>query len=173
MARLLAWVFLLTVLCSAGADAAAVCDQQQRGDKPQKTDAGQPPQANRFKWWSHPDSKKELGLTDKQSKKVDEIWETTAPKLRELWHELEKQEQALALTIKENTADVAIVSQQVEKVERLRAEHNATRTMMIYRMYLLLGPEQRVKVDAIRAKLEEERRQRQDAERKRQGKDKS
>ena len=63
-------------------------------------------------------------------------------------------------TIKENIADVAIVAQQVEKVEKLRAENNATRTVMIYRMHLLLTPEQRVKVDAMRARMDAERKSR-------------
>ena len=58
-------------------------------------------------------------------------------------------EESLAKMINENTADVAIVAQQVEKVEKLRAEQRAARTVMIYRMRLLLTPEQRVKVDAI------------------------
>ena len=49
---------------------------------------------------------------------------------------------------------MSIVAQQVEKVEKLRAENNATRTVMIYRMHLLLTPEQRVKVDAMRARME-------------------
>ena len=104
----------------------------------------------------------------KQSKKIDEVWEATAPKQREKWHEIEKLEEALAQTIKENTADVAIVAQQVEKVEKLRAENTAARTVMLYRMRLLLTPEQRVKVDEMRARMDAERKK-QEEERKRQG----
>jgi Spy/CpxP family protein refolding chaperone len=170
MARHFASFFLLTFLCSAGAHAAplSLCDQQ-RGDAP-KADASRQNDPPRFKWWLHPDTKKELRLTEQQSKKIDEIWEATAPKLRETWHELEKLEEALAKTIKESTADVAIVQQQVEKVEKLRADNTSTRMVMIYRMHLLLTPEQRAKVDAIRAKLEAERKQRQDEERKKENK---
>ena len=120
-----------------------------------KADEGPP----RWKWWLHPETRKELRLTDQQSKKINEVWESTAPKLREKWHELEKLEDALAKTIKAYTADVAIVAQQVEKVEKLRAENNATRTVMIYRMHLLLNPEQRVKVDEMRARMDAERKQ--------------
>jgi Spy/CpxP family protein refolding chaperone len=116
----------------------------------------------------HPESKKELGLTDKQSRKIDEIWESTAPKQREKYHELEKLEEALAALIKESTADEKTVAQQVERVEKLRAETSATRIVMIYKMYQLLTPEQRIKVDAIRARLDAERKQREE-ERRRQG----
>ncbi len=164
MSKHLAWVFLVTFLGSATATAAPVCEQQ-RGDAGKKPEASaaKAPEASqddgppRWKWWLHADSRKELSLSEKQSKKIDEVWESTAPKLREKWHDLEKLEEALAKTIKENIADVSIVAQQVEKVEKLRAENNATRTVMIYRMHLLLTPEQRVKVDAMRARADEER----------------
>ena len=166
MARHFAWVFLLTFLCSTGANAAPLspCDQQ-RGDA-QKPDASKPNDPPRFKWWLHPDTKKELRLTKQQSKQIDEIWEATAPKLRDKWHELQKLEDALDKTIKEGTADVSAVAQQVEKVERLRADNMSMRVVMIYKMYLLLTPEQRVKVDAIRAKLEAERKRREEEEKK-------
>jgi Spy/CpxP family protein refolding chaperone len=170
MARHFASILLLTLLCSSAPAAAALC-QQQRPEDPKKPQAdARPNDPPRFKWWLHPETRKELRLTEKQSKKIDEIWEATAPKLRETRHELERLEDALAKTIQENTADVATVTQQVERVERLRAENNAMRTVMIYRMHLLLTPEQRPKVDAIRAKLEEEWKQRQAEDRKRQGK---
>jgi Spy/CpxP family protein refolding chaperone len=163
MARLIALMFLVAFLAPAAATAAPLCDQQ-RGDgkKPesaQRSDGGQKPDDGppRWKWWLHPDTRKELRLTDQQSKKINEVWESTAPKLREKWHELEQLEDTLAKMMKEYTVDVSTVSQQVEKVEKLRAENNATRTTMIYRMHLLLNPEQRVKVDEMRARMEEER----------------
>jgi Spy/CpxP family protein refolding chaperone len=170
MTRYFASVFLLTLLGFAGAEGAAPCDQQ-RSDDPKKpqAQASAAEDIPRWKWWLHADSRKELKLTDQQSRKINEIWESTAPKQREKWHELERLEDALAQMIKDSTADVSTVSQQVEKVERLRAETNATRTVMIYRMHLLLTPEQREKVDAMRKRMEEERR-RQDDERKREGK---
>jgi Spy/CpxP family protein refolding chaperone len=169
MTRYFASVFLLTLLGFTGAEGASLCEQQ-RGDDPKKAQAQATPEdIPRWKWWLHADSRRELKLTEQQSRKINEIWESTAPKQREKWHELEKLEDALAQTIKDSTADVAAVSAQVEKVERLRAEANATRTVMIYRMHLLLTPEQREKVDAMRKRMEEERR-RQDEERKRQGK---
>jgi len=166
MTRLLSWMVLIAFLGSAGASAAPLCEQQ-RGDatKPEPARQEGPP---RWKWWLHADSRKELRLTDLQSKKIDEVWESTAPKQREKWQEIEQLEDTLARTIKENTADVAIVAQQVEKVEKLRAENTAARTVMLYRMRLLLTPEQRVKVDEMRARMDAERKKQED-ERKRQG----
>ncbi len=168
MSRHFAWVFLVAFLGSADAGAAGLCEQQ-RGDAKKPEAAGtQDEGPPRWKWWLHPETRKELRLSEQQSKKINEVWESTAPKLREKWHELEKLEDALAATIKAHTADVIIVAQQVEKVEKLRAENNATRTVMIYRMQLLLTPEQRVKVDEMRARIDADRK-RQEDERKRQG----
>ena len=170
MARQFAWIFLLTFLCSAGAGAApATLCEQQRGDAP-KADASRQNDPPRFKWWLNADTKKDLRLTEQQSKKIDEIWEATAPKLREKWHELEKLQDGLDQVIKAFTADVGTVSQQVERVERLRAEHNTLRMVMIYKMHLVLTPEQRVKVDALRAKMEADRK-RQEEEKKNRDKD--
>jgi len=183
MTRHCASVFLLAWLCSGVAFASPLCDHQQqqrpdatkdtqKKDEPKKTDgrsdsnrSDDPP---RWKWWLNADSKKELGLKESQAKQIDQIFEAAMPKQRERWHELEQLDEALTKIIKENTADVAIVTAQVEKVEKLRAEVTAARTVMIYRMHLLLTPEQRVKLDALRARLDEERKK-QDEERKRQG----
>lgn len=161
-------VVLIASLWSTGAAAAADCDQQ-RGEDQKKPQDSRPSDPPRLKWWLHPESRKELRLTDQQAREIDQIFESTMPKQREKWHELEKLQEALSLTIKENTADVAIVTKQVEKVEKLRAEHNVGRTIMIYRMHLVLTPEQRTKLDAIRTRLEAERK-RQEEERKKQGK---
>jgi Spy/CpxP family protein refolding chaperone len=168
MTRNFASVLLLALICPAGLGAAPLCEQQ-RSDDPKKTQTdARPDDPPRWKWWLHADSRRELRLSDQQSKKINEIWESTAPKHREKWHELERLEDALAQTIKESTADVATVAQQVQKVEQLRAEASSTRTVMIYRMHLLLTPEQRDKVDAMLKRMEEERKRR-DEERKRQG----
>ena len=172
MARSLAAVFLLTLLCSTGSQAATLCEHQRGADDKQKpqSDARQQDDPPRWKWWLHPDTRRELRLTDQQTKKINDIWDATAPKQREKYDELHKLEEALTKTIKENTADVAVVEQQVQKVERLRAETSTTRTMMIYRMHLQLTPEQREKVDAMLKRFEEERKRREE-ERKREKKD--
>jgi len=173
MARSVVAAFLLTLLCSAGSQAATPCEHQ-RGSDPEKqkppADARQQDDPPRWKWWLHPDTKRELRITDAQSKKINDIWNSTAPRQREKYDELHKLEEALAKTIKENTADVSVVEKQVEKVEKLRGETTTTRTMMIYRMHLELTPEQREKVDAIIKRFDEERKRR-DEERKREKKE--
>jgi Spy/CpxP family protein refolding chaperone len=72
----------------------------------------------------------------------------------------------LAKLTKEATADVATIAQHVDRIETLRAEMNKTRTIMLYRMNLLLNPEQRAKVKALYDKRDAERR-RNDSSRRR------
>jgi Spy/CpxP family protein refolding chaperone len=172
MTRHCACVFLLTFCCSVAAYAAPLGDCQhgdtQKGDAQKKPDAPNSQDPPRFKWWLQPDTRKDLKLTDQQVQKIDQIFEAFIPKQRERWHEIEKLDQALSTVINDSTAEVTVVAQQVEKLEKLRAEERTARAVMIYKIRLLLNPEQRVKVDAIRARMEEERR-RQDEERRRQG----
>ena len=48
---------------------------------------------------------------------------------------------------------------QVDMVENARSSLGRTRTLMIYRMHRILTPEQRVKMNALHDKWEEDRRQ--------------
>ena len=160
MARHLASVLVAGLLCG-GSAAAATLDGPQTGHDQQQPGARQ--QDNpRWKWWLNPESRREIGLTDQQSAQIDQIFESTVPQLRATWRELEQLEAALSQMIKENTADVATVTQQVERVENVRAEHNKLRTVMLYRINLHLSPEQRVKVEALRARRDENRRKQAD-----------
>ena len=120
---------------------------------------------DRWKWWLY--DRAELGITDKQSVEIDKIFESTMPQQRLKREELELMEAVLATLTTENKADVTTVAQQAEKVESLRAEMGKTRTVMLYRMNLLLSPEQRVKVKALIDKRNAERGKNSDSSRRR------
>ena len=115
--------------------------QQANADKPREG------RRDRWKWWLY--DRAELGITDKQSVEIDKIFESTMPQQRAKREELERLEAVLATMTTENKADVAAVEQQAEKVESLRADLGKTRTVMLYRINLLLSPEQRVKLKAL------------------------
>jgi len=134
--------------------AAESCDRgqpgQQRGAQADPQRNGQPDQGHqpRPKWWIDPQLRAQLGVTDQQSKAVDEVWQQTAPKLHDAWRRLDQLENALSQMI-QDAADEATVVAQIEKVESTRAELNKGRTLMLYRMYKVLTPEQRAKVKAM------------------------
>jgi Spy/CpxP family protein refolding chaperone len=118
--------------------------QQDRGQRP-RPDGKEG--RDRWKWWLY--DRAELGITDRQSADIDQVFESTMPAQRAKREELERLEAQLAVMTSENKADVATVQTQVDKVENLRAEMNKTRTIMLYRINLILNPEQRVKVKEL------------------------
>lgn len=113
---------------------------------------------NRWKWWINPESRKEIGVTDAQSAQIDQIFEAMFPAQRAKWRELQQLEPAVAKLLKERVADVATVTQQVERMEKLDAERRAIRTVMLYRMNLVLTPDQRLKLEAYYKRRDENRR---------------
>ena len=80
--------------------------------------------------------------------------------LHERERKLDKAEDELSRTIKEHKADIAVVSGQLDRVESARSQYNKTRVLMLYRMHLLLSPDQRAKLEAIRARNDQGRRDR-------------
>jgi Spy/CpxP family protein refolding chaperone len=171
MARLTVWLLALVVTCTsttsafaAGAsDAAARLSETDKAvqgskndgkDQPQPAAATRPPD-DRWKWWLY--DRAELGITDQQSRAINDIFESTIPGLRAARQELVRAEEELSRTIKEHTADIAVVSLQLDRVESARSQHNKMRTLMLYRIHALLTPEQRVKLEALRARQAEAR----------------
>jgi Spy/CpxP family protein refolding chaperone len=166
MARLTACILALFAALTAQPSSAFTCTPEpSAGGHHDRQQVGQQASADksrdnrerrdRWKWWLY--DRAELGITDKQSAEIDKIFESTMPQQRAKREELEKMEAVLQTMTTENKADVAVVAQQAEKVESLRAEMGKTRTVMLYRMNLLLSPDQRVKVKALIDKRNAER----------------
>jgi len=171
MARETTWVMALLLTCvvagngaTAGAHQARPVAAQNSGkDTKGKDGKDKPPtpdERERWKWWLY--DRTELGINDQQSASINAIFESTLPKLRETRQELDRAEDEMARIIKEHKADLAVVSGQLDRLESARSLHNKTRTLMLYRMHLLLSAEQRTKLEALRARREAERK---DAER--------
>jgi Spy/CpxP family protein refolding chaperone len=127
-------------------------DRQNRESRPQDP--------NRWKYWMNPEYRKELGITDAQSAQIEEIFQTLFPAQRANYREAEKLEPVLATMIKESTADVAAVKALVERVEKLHAERRTMRAVMLYKMGLVLRPDQRVKLEEFTKRREEANRKR-------------
>ena len=106
-----------------------------------------PVQAQRGKWWQDDRFRKELGLTDEQSARLETIFQKTQPGLRERMRSLDQAEDQLELLIE--TGDDATVMQHVGVVETARAELNKTRTMMLLRMRRALTADQWAKFTAL------------------------
>jgi Spy/CpxP family protein refolding chaperone len=117
------------------------------------------PGAQSFPWWKSEPFKKDLGLSADQAARIDRIWETTRPELRQEWDELSKLERKLSRLI-QNDADEAILSRQIDRVEGARANANKTRSLMLVQMMKVLTPDQRVRFKALHDRWQQERQQR-------------
>jgi Spy/CpxP family protein refolding chaperone len=175
MGRQTIWVLALLVTYAAAGSGTAVGAQQgrpsatQNGSKDSKdkdngrdnrdktAGPGKPDERERWKWWLY--DRSELGINDQQSTSINAIFESTLPKLRETRQELDKAEDEMSKIIKEHKADLAVVSGQLDRLESARSQHNKTRTLMLYRMHLLLSAEQRTKLAALRARRDADRKE--------------
>jgi Spy/CpxP family protein refolding chaperone len=155
MASRTAWILAAALVCASPVSAASLCDQTaplkpdpqgvSRGSDARAPEGrgsdGRGKDERRLPWWKSPDTKVELGISDKQSKEIDDIFQETVPGLRAAKEELDKLDEAVAKLIKEGTADIAVVNRQVGQAEQARANLTTKRTVMLYRMHRLLTPE--------------------------------
>jgi len=108
--------------------------------------SSQPP-PRRFAWWRSEQYQKNLGLTTDQVNRVEMLFQAVFPQLQKGRDELDRQEEALSTLIATGT-DESQVAHQVDKVEAIRAELNKKRTLLIFHMYQVLTPDQRVRLKA-------------------------
>ena len=174
MASRTAWVLAAALACAPPASATSLLCEQ--GPKPEqgargadgrgqdgrgadgKTGPEGKKEERRVPWWKAPETRAELGISDKQSKDIDDIFQATLPGLRAAKDALDTLDDAVAKLIKEGTADIGVVTRQVGQAEQARADLTTKRTVMLYRMHRLLTLEQRTKLDAMFARREAERR---------------
>jgi Spy/CpxP family protein refolding chaperone len=113
------------------------------------------PQPVAFPWWKSEPFKKELGLSVDQTARVDKIWESTRPELRQEWEELSRLEEKFSRLLRAD-ADEATLSRQIDRVETARANANKTRSLMLVQMLKALTPDQRSRFNALYARWQQE-----------------
>ena len=107
--------------------------------------------AQSFAWWKSEQFQKEVGLTSDQCARIDNVFQTALPRLRQGKEELDKQETELSRLIETN-AEEALVSKQVDRVEAIRASLNKTRTLLLLHERQVLTPDQLVRFKAAHDK---------------------
>jgi Spy/CpxP family protein refolding chaperone len=108
-----------------------------------------PASAQRGKWWQDERFRRELGLTAEQSARLEEIFQTTQPTLRDLMRGLSQAEDELNRRIEDG--DDASVMEHVAVVEAARGELSKNRTLMLLRMRRSLTADQWAKFTALAA----------------------
>ena len=140
--RALAGLCLAAVV--AGGPVAGAQESQAQGQTPSQQPQQRPTggdQDRRF-WWRHPETAREIGLTARQSEKIERIWQARLPGIRELEKQLDVVRAEFDRLIKENKAEEQVIALQIDRVEALRSQINKSRHLMLYRMHQALTPEQ-------------------------------
>ena len=163
MTRYAAWALAALLILPVYSRAGEVCwragqtaqppQPQQRGQQPQpdaKNGSGRGDQGHqpRRRWWSDPELRQQLAITDAQSKAVEEIWQKTVPDLRKFRDQLNALDEQVSKMIQDGAPEASVIAL-VDQTENTRAQANKARTVMIYRMFRLLTPDQRAKVAAM------------------------
>jgi Spy/CpxP family protein refolding chaperone len=108
------------------------------------------------KWWLSDEGRAEFGITDQQSRGLENIFQAMLPALKANKTELDKHEKVLDQLLADANSNEALVTQAIDRVEAARGALSRTRTLMLYRMYRLLTPEQRAKVQAYHERKAQE-----------------
>ncbi len=111
--------------------------------------------AQSFAWWKAEQFIREVGLTADQCARIDNVFQTTVPRLREGWKELDRLEAELSKLI-EARADEATVVKQVDRVEAQRASLHKMRTLMLLHEWQVITPAQLVKFKAAHEQWEKD-----------------
>jgi Spy/CpxP family protein refolding chaperone len=117
-----------------------------------------PSAAQRLKWWNDERYQKELALTPEQSSRIESLFQAANPALRAQQRALSKLEDELDKLIEQAKVAEPEVEHFVTRVEAARAELGRMRTMMIFRMRLVLSAEQNAKLQKLFEQNERERR---------------
>jgi Spy/CpxP family protein refolding chaperone len=105
------------------------------------------PSAQGFKWWSDEGYRRELGLTQEQSRRLEEIFQMSLPSLKLQKKALDAAETEFERLVERG--DDGAVMEQVSRVEMARAELNKTRTLMLLKMRRSLTTDQWIKLGAL------------------------
>jgi Spy/CpxP family protein refolding chaperone len=145
----------LAAVVAAGPATAGQNTPAPEQPKPHQQAQGQDP--DRRIWWKHPETVKELVLTQRQADKIERIWKANSPSLSALHTELRGLEAEFNRLMKENKAEERVIALQIDRVEAVRSQINKTRTLMLYRMHQVLTPEQYQKLTDLLERYRKER----------------
>jgi Spy/CpxP family protein refolding chaperone len=116
------------------------------------TQAKTPQGAQAVKWWQSDFYKKELGLTAEQTRRLEEIFQSSVPGLKGQKSGLDDAEARFEKLVQRG--DDKEVMEQVNLVEAARADLNKTRTLMLLNMRKVLTRDQWAKFTALHQAVE-------------------
>jgi Spy/CpxP family protein refolding chaperone len=106
-------------------------------------------QAGVSKWWHQTAVQRELCLTPAQVGLLDEAFQRKLPQRISLRRTLDDLDARLHRMIDDGNTDEETVMRLSARVEQIRADRNVARTLMLFEMYRVLTPSQRVRLPEI------------------------
>lgn len=116
---------------------------------------GPPPMERAFhgggpgRWWDNPNVAQQIGLTDDQKKKMDDIFQQHKLQLIDLKAAVEKQEAIMEPLVQADQPDEAKILSQIDAIAQARAELEKANARMLLGIRTVLTPDQWKKVRAV------------------------
>jgi Spy/CpxP family protein refolding chaperone len=98
------------------------------------------------KWWRAPELRAEFAITDAQSTELDRIFHTFYASLKSGMEDVDRYHKDVSKIMAEGSSSEVDVLHAIDKLEAAKASLARTRMLMLYRMYRVLSPDQRIKV---------------------------
>jgi len=99
--------------------------------------------ADEYRWWRDSTIQQALTLTAAQVKTLERLFASTQAEQRRLGKALDLLESRMEQAIAPAALDELRWRSAVDELEEMQAKRNASRTLMLFRMYRTLSPEQR------------------------------
>ena len=116
---------------------------------------GPPPMERSFhaggpgRWWDNPNVAQQIGITDDQKKKMDDIFQQHKLQLIDLKAAVEKQEAIMEPLIQADQPDEAKILSQIDAIAQARAELEKANARMLLSIRTMLTPDQWKKLRAV------------------------
>jgi Spy/CpxP family protein refolding chaperone len=98
------------------------------------------------KWWRSPELRAEFAISDAQSTELDRIFHSFYASLKSGMADVDRYHKDVSKIMSEGSSSEVDVLHAIDKLEAAKASLARTRMLMLYRMYRVLSPEQRIKV---------------------------
>jgi periplasmic protein CpxP/Spy len=104
----------------------------------------------RGRWWNNPRIAEQVGLTDDQKKKMDDIFQQARLHLIDLNAAVQKQEAIMRPLIEADQPDESKILSQIDAIAQARAELEKANARMLFGIRQVLTPDQWKKLRALR-----------------------
>jgi Spy/CpxP family protein refolding chaperone len=148
---------ILTIVLTCCALGAGVLSAQNRGAAPDRKGASAPASHDArndsrppFKWWTVDKIKQELKLTSDQSARIEKAFQTSMDQLRTDKDDLDRAQATFSELMERPAVSELELSRAVSRLELARYTVSKERTTMLVRIHIILTPDQRKGLEAIR-----------------------